>query len=126
MPRKGYRKPAHTARTVPVNVRLTPQEKTHLLACVEASEVDGIASFLRALILDFEIKPRRPNSYAKLVYELSQLNRKLASIDNNMNQLARKANTGRIVSDIDLRRELENHRQIKHVAQDVLAKVAMR
>lgn len=126
MPRKGYRKPRHEARTIPVNVRLTPREKDHLLRCVEASEVHGMADFIRALIMAFEVKPRRPQTYAKLVDELARLNRKLARIDNNMNQLARAGNRGLPVSTIELHETLDEHRALKGLARQVLEQVALR
>jgi len=94
MPRKGYRKPACEARTIPVNVRLSPREKDHLLKCVEESDVTGVADFLRLLIMGFEIKRRPTQTRARMIDELASLNRRLASIDNNMNQLARLANSG--------------------------------
>ncbi len=126
MPRKGYRKPAGEARTIPVNVRLTPQEKAHLLECVEVSDVSGIADFIRLLILGHEIKRRPANTYAKLVDELARLNRKLASIDNNMNQLARTGNAGRVVSEIQLNQTLDEHRTLKAMAVELLQRVAAR
>lgn len=126
MPRKGYRKPAYEARTIPVNTRLTPLEKDHLLECVEQSNVDGIADYLRQLIMGHEIKRRPPNSYAKLIDQLATLNRKLASIDNNMNQLARMANSGARVSEIHLQHTLDQHKQLKALAASVLQQMAAR
>lgn len=126
MPRKGYRKPAHEARSIVVNVRLTPQEKNHLQACMTASEVHGMADLIRDLIMGVEIKPRRPNSYAKLIDELARLNRKLASLDNNMNQLARTANSGRIVAESDLATSLTEHQALRGLATDLLNQLAAR
>ena len=126
MPRKGYKKPPDEARTIPVNVRLSPHEKKHLDACVDASDVYGVADFLRRLIMGFEIKPRPPNTHAMLVDEIARLNRRLASIDNNMNQFAKSANIGRIVSEISFQRELKEHRELKLLAAELLTKVAAR
>lgn len=94
MPRSGYRKPADEARSYSIKVRLNPAEKSHLEKCVAASDVTGNADFVRRRIMGFEIK--RPPSDAKLrvIDELAALNRKLSSIDNNMNQLAKAANSG--------------------------------
>lgn len=126
MPRKGYKKPPHEARTIPVNVRLSPQEKQHLETCVEASDVTGTADFIRLLIAGHEIKPRRPNTYASLLDEVARLNRKLASIDNNMNQFARSANIGKIVSEIHFDEMRRHHQQLKSAAAEVLHKLATR
>lgn len=126
MPRKGYRKPACEARTIPVNVRLAPREKEHLLKCVEESDVTGVADFLRLLIMGFEIKRRPPQARVRMIDELATLNRKLASIDNNMNQLARMANSGARVSEIHLQHTLDSHRELKALAMHVLQQVAER
>lgn len=126
MPRRGYKKPAHEARTIPVNVRLTPHEKKQLDAQVEASDVTGAADFIRLRIAGVEIKSRRSNGYAKLVDELARLNRRIASIDNNMNQLARMANSGHRVSEIHLQETINEHRQLKVLAADVLQRIAAR
>lgn len=126
MPRKGYRKPADEARSIPVKVCLTPQEKSHLLKCVEASEVHGMADFIRKVVMGFAIKPRRPHTYDKLVNELAVLNRRLASIDNNMNQFAKTANMGLIISEHHFTQELAEHRDVKAQARAILEQVAMR
>ena len=126
MPRKGYKKPAHEARSIPINVRLSPQEKNHLDQCVQASDVTGVADFIRALIAGHEIKQRRPNSYANLVDEVARLNRKLASIDNNMNQFAKSANIGKIVSEIHFNDLQQAHQSLKAEASALLSKLATR
>ena len=126
MPRKGYRKPAHEARTIPVNVRLTPQEKNHLDTCVEASSVYGTADYLRHLIMGVEIKPRRISQSARLVDELARLNRKLASIDNNMNQLAHRANSSGIISEDEILRALGEQRDVRTLPADILTQIAGR
>lgn len=126
MPRKGYKKPPSEARNIPINVRLSPHEKNHLDQCVAASDVNGTADFLRLLIAGHEIKPRRPNTYASLLDEVARLNRKLASIDNNMNQFAKSANIGKIVSEIHFNDMRQSHQQLKSEAAEVLHKLATR
>lgn len=126
MPRKGYRKPAAEARTISVNVRLTPHEKSALMQHVEASDVSGIADFIRHLISGAEIKRRPQHAYAKLIDQLAMLNRKLASIDNNLNQLARIANSGGRVAEIDLQQALDHHKALKALAASALQQVVQR
>ena len=126
MPRKGYRKPAHEARSIPLHVRLSPQEKAHLDHCVDASDVSGAADFVRLLIAGHEIKPRRPNTYSALLDEVARLNRKLASIDNNMNQFARSANVGKIVSEIHFDHMRKEHQALRSFAALLLQKLATR
>lgn len=126
MPRKGYRKPIQEARNISVNVRLSQQEKDHLAECVNASDVTGTADYIRLLISGHEIKPRKPNTYANLIDELARLNRKLASIDNNMNQFARSANIGKIVSAIHFDGMRQQHLELRSEAAALLQKLATR
>ena len=126
MPRKGYRKPENEARKLLVHTRLTPLEKKHLERGVAESDVVGVADFIRHLIMGHEIKPRPSNSRSKLIDGLATLNRKLASIDNNMNQLARIANSGGRVSEIHLQQTLDQHRELKALAASVLQQIAER
>lgn len=126
MPRKGYRKPESEARTHLVHTRLTPLEKEYLTKNVAQSDVLGVADYIRQLIMGHELKHRPPNSKSKLIDGLATLNRKLASIDNNMNQLARIANSGGRVSEVDLQRTLDQHKQLKALAANVLQQIAER
>ena len=126
MPRKGYRKPESEARKHLVHTRLTPLEKLHLERSVSESDVVGVADYIRRLIMGHEVKRRPPNSNAKLIDGLATLNRKLASIDNNMNQLARVANSGGRVSEIHLQRTLEEHKKLKALAASVLQQISER
>ena len=126
MPRKGYRKPESEARKLLVHTRLTPLEKQHLEKSVAESDVLGVADFIRQLIMGHEIKRRPSNSRTKLIDGLATLNRKLASIDNNMNQIARIANSGGRVSEIHLQRTLDQHKELKALAASVLQQIAER
>ena len=126
MPRKGYRKPASEARKLLVHTRLTPLEKKHLELSVAQSDVLGTADYIRQLIMGHEIKRRPSNSRSKLIDGLATLNRKLASIDNNMNQIARVANSGGRVSEIHLQQTLDEHKELKALAASVLQQIAER
>lgn len=126
MPRRGYRKPAAEARSITIRTYLTPLEKNQLIQNVQRSDVLGVAEYIRELILGHEIKRRPPNSRAKLIDGLATLNRKLASIDNNMNQLARIANSGGRVSEIHLQQTLDEHKRLKALAAEVLQQIAGR
>lgn len=66
-------------------LRLTNQDYTKLK---QQSELAGLncSDYLRKLISQQEIKPKPPDSYKQLVWEISK-------IGNNINQIARQANT---------------------------------
>jgi DNA invertase Pin-like site-specific DNA recombinase len=67
-----------------VHVNLGDEEYSHL--CAEAEKA-GISKseFLRCLIAEVDLKPRRPEQYIQIVRELN-------AIGNNLNQIARQAN----------------------------------
>tara|TARA_B100000749_G_scaffold267409_1_gene244302 strand:- start:238 stop:621 length:384 start_codon:yes stop_codon:yes gene_type:complete len=123
MPKKGYRKPEAEARTLRVHTSLTPSEKRHLDQCVDASHVTGRSDYIRLLILGKDVPKRTSASKAKLIDELARLNRKLASLDNNINQIAKTRNTGLPVSQIHFDEALNDHRKLKYWAAEVLKKV---
>ena len=73
------------SKKIKISVRLTETEHAHLK---EQSANAGLKMepFVRRLIMAQEIRPRPPDSYAALLRELS-------AIGNNINQLARGANS---------------------------------
>ena len=80
-----------TKRTIKIDLRLTKDEAAYLNSMVERSGLSR-ESYLRALIKDTPIKECPPIEFFEVLKALRQIN-------NNMNQLAVKANsTGRIDS----------------------------
>ena len=77
-------------RTKGVVIRLTSEEKAHLK---EQAALAGLKMepFIRKLIMQEEIRPRPPDEYRKILFELS-------SIGNNVNQIAHIANSRRDIS----------------------------
>jgi len=53
------------------------------------------APIIRSLIMEFEVKPHPPENFAKLLRELS-------AIGNNINQIARVANSTKIISNDEI------------------------
>lgn len=68
-----------------LTLRLNDEELKHLKDQVVASGLTT-QTFLRLLIVGQKIKPRRPEVFIDLLHELS-------AIGNNINQIARVANT---------------------------------
>ena len=104
MPARGYRKPPAAARAAAFKLRLTPAERAHLAACVEASDARSQADFIRRLILGEPIRRRASPERAEVI-------RQLQKIGVNLNQLARIANAGRQVSERDLQAALDDLRR---------------
>lgn len=73
-----------------VSVWLNDAELAHLRRQAEKAGM-GTDPFLRALIMGTQVRPRPPNEYTALLRELS-------AIGNNLNQMARIANTEKSVS----------------------------
>lgn len=65
-------------------------------------EVSGLSktSFLRRLIMGISIKPRLPDEYAKVVYEISK-------IGGNINQIAYRANASKYLVQEDAKTAAE-------------------
>lgn len=124
MPRKGYRKPANEARSHLVHVRLTHAEKSHLERSVRASDVTGNADFIRRRIMGFEIKRPPSQSKVKLIQEVAALNRSLSILGNNINQLAKAANSGLPVAMRDVSQELDTLNRLLPEASHLLNKLA--
>lgn len=72
-------------RPIAVLFRLNKQEHQHLK---EQADLSGYSTeqYIRSLIADAEMKPRPPG-------ELSEILRQLSGIGNNINQIAKTANT---------------------------------
>lgn len=73
-----------------VVVRLTTKEKNHLK---EQAALVGLKMepFVRKLIMQESVRPRPPDEYRKVLFELS-------AIGNNINQIAHIANAERHIS----------------------------
>ena len=71
-------------------IRLNEKEHFHLERQLAASGLKR-EPFIRCLIMEQEIKPRPPAEWPELV-------RQLSAIGNNINQLARKANSENVIS----------------------------
>ena len=79
-------------RTKRLSVRLTVREKEYLEKQAGAAGL-GLEPYVRALIAGHEVKEHPPEAWAELV-------RQLSAIGNNINQIARIANsTGKIDAD---------------------------
>ena len=73
-----------------LHVMLSDRDYNHFARQVKASGLSR-SSFIRALIMGVDIRPRPPDQYAALLRELS-------AIGNNLNQIARVANTEKYIS----------------------------
>ena len=96
-------------RGIKINVRLNQNEHEHLLKQAEKSGLPKEV-LIRALIMGIDVKPIPPD-------QLSEILRQLSAIGNNINQIARIANTtGRISrEDIDALKIMQQQiwRQVK-------------
>lgn len=74
-----------------LTVRLNPTQYKHLQA---QAHIAGVKTepFIRQLIMGVNLRPRPPDEYGALL-------RELAAIGNNINQIARVANTERSIAD---------------------------
>lgn len=100
MPRRGYRKPSNEAFTERLEVRFTRQQLDALRRrAVEAGV--PLATFARAALTG-ETPRRRPARIAQAAI------RQLASVGNNLNQLARRANSGNFPVEAEVRRVLDD------------------
>ncbi len=86
-------------RNIVVKVHLNEAERKHLK---EQVEISGFTTeqFLRRLIAGKEIKPRPPENMTELL-------RQLSAIGNNINQMARVANTCKSIQQETLEQVLE-------------------
>ena len=78
-----------------ITVRLTDAERDHLL---EQAELAGlkIEPFVRNVILGVQMQPRPKEEWAELL-------RQTSGIANNINQIAKRANSGELVMEETLR-----------------------
>lgn len=87
-----------------ITVRLTDAERDHLQE--QADLVDlGIEPFVRNTILGVRMKPRPKEEWTELL-------RQTAGISNNVNQIARKVNSGEAATVETLRLVLDMQQQI--------------
>lgn len=84
-------------RNLRIDVRVSEEEKIELVRLAAGQEM-SLSDYLRSVLLGKEIIVRRENhAPAALIYELSR-------IGNNLNQLARHANSGSSITPDDLAR----------------------
>ena len=77
-----------------VTFRVTPLEKEHLKT--EAGKAGlPVEPFLRRLVLDVDLQPRPPA-------ELTEILKQLSAVGNNINQIARVANSSGKISQADI------------------------
>lgn len=105
MPRRGYRKAEADRRVRTAKTLLTASEAAHLEQAVAASGVRTEAEYIRRLITGARIPVKRTPERAELL-------RILAGIGTNLNQLARIANSGGRVAEIDLQAALDAWRAV--------------
>ena len=81
-------------RMIKISVRLNEQEHTHLK---RLSEITGIKMepLVRQLILGRELKPRPPENLAALL-------RQMSAMGNNINQIAKVANSSKFIRSEDI------------------------
>lgn len=81
-------------RMIKISVRLNEQEHTHLK---RLSETTGLKMepLVRQLILGRELRPRPPENLAALL-------RQMSAMGNNINQIAKVANSARFVRSEDI------------------------
>ncbi|WP_423243629.1 plasmid mobilization protein [Anaerotruncus rubiinfantis] len=91
-------------RTKKLSVRLTESEYRHLKEQADLCSMK-MEPLIRRLIMGMELQPRPPDEYAALLRELS-------AIGNNLNQLARVANTTGNISIKALETMLDHHSEI--------------
>lgn len=87
-----------------ITVRLTDAERDHLQ---EQAELVGlkIEPFIRNTILGIQMKPRPKEEWAELL-------RQTSGVSNNVNQIARKVNSGEPATEEALRLVLDMQKQI--------------
>ena len=81
-------------RMIKISVRLNEQEHTHLK---RLSEITGLKMepLVRQLILGRELKPRPPENLAALL-------RQMSAMGNNINQIAKVANSSKFIRSEDI------------------------
>lgn len=81
-------------RMIKISVRLNEQEHTHLK---RLSEITGLKMepLVRQLILGRELKPRPPENLAALL-------RQMSAVGNNINQIAKTANSSKFIRSEDI------------------------
>ena len=77
-------------KKIKLSVRVTPKEHAHLKKQADNAGLK-MEPFIRKLIMGTEIRPRPPDEYRRILFELS-------AIGNHVNQIAHIANAERHIS----------------------------
>jgi len=93
-----------------ITVRLTDAERDHLQEQAELVGL-GIEPFIRNTILGIRMKPRPKEEWAELL-------RQTSGVSNNVNQIARKVNSGDPATAEALRLVLDMQKQIWNKLQE--------
>lgn len=97
-------------RQIKVTFRLTPAEYESLVAKAAAAGLSREA-FLRTLLECCQVRPRPPDSYKELA-------RELASIGNNINQIAHTANSSGTLSYVQAQQAAALMRQVWRLVEE--------
>ena len=95
-----------------ITLRLNANEYAHLKQQAEATGLK-MEPLLRHLILGVQLRPRPPDTYAALLWELS-------AIGNNVNQLAHQANARGEASRAEISEAARLVRQAVRLVKDTL------
>lgn len=81
-------------RMIKISVRLNEQEHTHLKRLSETAGLK-MEPLIRQLILGRDVKPRPPENLAELL-------RQISAVGNNINQIAKVANSSKFIRSEDI------------------------
>lgn len=93
-----------------ISIWLNDAERQHLTEQAHLSGL-GVDPFIRSLILGIKLRPHPPDSYAKLLLELS-------AIGNNINQIARNTNASKCVTADEIQEAVRLTRQAWRLVKD--------
>ena len=96
---RGYRKPESDRHESRLTIYLTSDEIARIR---EAADLAGmtVSAFVRGAALGTQVRAKPTRARSALIRELS-------AVGNNLNQLARRANAGRMPVEAEIRRSLD-------------------
>lgn len=99
--KKTYDREQYRKRTVSVRFRMTPEEKEKLDAAYKASGAKNQQEYLLAAALNGPILPKGTiEQYVKIMEKQEEILRQVSGMANNINQLAKYANTKKQAGDL--------------------------